>query len=193
MTDGPQVPDPAREPGADAPAATGSHAAGRPWTSAETTVNLGNLGNLGTVDQDPDVVAPPGLTHADKAAVMALPPTSALLIMQRGPSAGARFLLDAQRTVAGRSVDADIFLDDVTVSRRHAEFVREGDDFLVRDIGSLNGTYVNRNRIDSAVLRSGDEVQIGKYRMTFHPSPRREAGHASTPAHRSEERRVGKE
>jgi pSer/pThr/pTyr-binding forkhead associated (FHA) protein len=79
-------------------------------------------------------------------------------------------------------VDADIFLDDVTVSRRHAEFVREGDDFLVRDVGSLNGTYVNRNRIDSAVLRAGDEVQIGKYRLTFHPSPRREAGGAAAPA-----------
>jgi len=65
--------------------------------------------------------------------------------MQRGPSVGARFLLDAPRTVAGRSVDADIFLDDVTVSRKHAEFVRDGDDFVMRDIGSLNGTYVNRS------------------------------------------------
>ncbi|NMR21551.1 FHA domain-containing protein [Cellulomonas fimi] len=98
--------------------------------------------------------------------------------MQRGPSAGARFLLDAPRTVAGRSVDADIFLDDVTVSRRHAEFVREGEDFVVRDIGSLNGTYINRTRIDQAILRAGDEVQIGKYRLTFHPSPVREHGGA---------------
>ncbi len=185
MTDGPQVPGAARDhddAGNGTARATGSHTGGRPWTSAETTVNLGDLGNLGTVDQDPDVLAPPGLTSADKAAVMALPPTSALLIMQRGPSAGARFLLDAERTVAGRSVDADIFLDDVTVSRRHAEFVREGDEFVVRDVGSLNGTYVNRNRIDSASLRTGDEVQIGKYRLTFHPSPRREAGGASGPA-----------
>ncbi len=184
MTHGPQVPEPAREDdaGSGTPG-TGAHAAETGQrSSAETTVNLGNLGNLGTVDQDPDLVTPAGLTAADKAAVMALPPTSALLIMQRGPSAGARFLLDAARTVAGRSVDADIFLDDVTVSRRHAEFVREGDDFLVRDVGSLNGTYVNRNRIDSAVLRAGDEVQIGKYRLTFHPSPRREAGGAAAPA-----------
>jgi pSer/pThr/pTyr-binding forkhead associated (FHA) protein len=108
-----------------------------------------------------------GLTPEQQAAIAALPRTSALLIMQRG---GSRFLLDADRTVAGRSEKADIFLDDVTVSRRHAEFVRELDDFVVRDIGSLNGTYVNRNRIDSALLRAGDEVQIGKYRMLFYPS-----------------------
>ncbi len=95
--------------------------------------------------------APP--SPEEQAAVAALPPTSALLVMQRGPSAGARFLLDADRTVAGRSPDADIFLDDVTVSRKHAEFVREGEGFVVRDVGSLNGTYVNRTRIDQAVLR----------------------------------------
>ncbi len=183
MTDGPQVPDPVRDDaGGGTPRAGGAHSAGASRSSAETTINLGDLGNLGTVDQDPDLLTPAGLTAADKAAVMALPPTSALLIMQRGPSAGARFLLDAVRTVAGRSVDSDIFLDDVTVSRRHAEFVREGDEFIVRDIGSLNGTYVNRNRIDSAVLRAGDEVQIGKYRLTFHPSPRREAAGATAPA-----------
>ena len=123
-----------------------------------------------------EIVAPAGLSGEVRAAVQALPRTSALLVMQRGPSVGARFLLDADRTVAGRSPDADIFLDDVTVSRKHAEFVREGDDFVVRDIGSLNGTYVNRNRIDAVQLRPGDEVQIGKYRMTFHPSPARASG-----------------
>ena len=119
--------------------------------------------------------APVGLTPDETAAVHALPPTSALLVMQRGPSAGARFLLDAERTSAGRSTRSDIFLDDVTVSRRHAEFVREGREFWVRDVGSLNGTYVNRTRIDQQVLRAGDEVQIGKFRMTFHPSPHRDA------------------
>lgn len=113
----------------------------------------------------------PGLSLADSAAVRALPPTSALLIVQRGPSAGARFLLDADRTTAGRATDADIFLDDVTVSRRHVEFLREGDGFVVRDVGSLNGTYVNRERIDHARLRAEDEVQIGKFRLTYHPSP----------------------
>jgi pSer/pThr/pTyr-binding forkhead associated (FHA) protein len=117
-----------------------------------------------------------GLSPDEVVAVHALPPTSALLVMQRGPSAGARFLLDADRTMAGRSTAADIFLDDVTVSRKHAEFVRDGQHFVVRDIGSLNGTYVNRQRIEQAVLRSGDEVQIGKYRLTFHPSPHRDPG-----------------
>ena len=74
---------------------------------------------------------------------------------------------------AGRDTGAEIFLDDVTVSRRHAEFRRSSGGFEVRDVGSLNGTYVNRERIDQSELRSGDEVQIGKYRLTFHPSPRR--------------------
>jgi hypothetical protein len=142
------------------------------WASADTTMSFGP-GVIVPVEPD---VSPAGLSGEEKAAVAALPPTSALLIMQRGPSAGARFLLDDDRTVAGRSPDADIFLDDVTVSRKHVEFVREGGTFVVRDVGSLNGTYVNRNRIEQAVLRAGDEVQIGKFRMTFHPSPARGGG-----------------
>lgn len=109
---------------------------------------------------------------ADMAAVEALPTGSALLVVQRGPNTGARFLLDAERTTAGRRPESDIFLDDVTVSRKHAEFVRRGNQFVVRDVGSLNGTYVQRDRIDEVVLRPGDEVQIGKYRLVFHPSPR---------------------
>lgn len=120
---------------------------------------------------------PGGLSPEEQAAVAALPRHSALLIMQRGPGQGSRFLLDAERTVAGRSEHADIFLDDVTVSRKHAEFVREDDRFVVRDVGSLNGTYVNRSRIDAAALATGDEVQIGKYRLTFHAS--RHAGPAT--------------
>ncbi|WP_182113911.1 MULTISPECIES: FHA domain-containing protein [unclassified Actinotalea] len=137
------------------------------WANADTTISFGD-GVIGAVESDAPRV---GLSPEEHAAVAALPPTSALLIMQRGPSAGARFLLDADRTVAGRSPDADIFLDDVTVSRKHVEFVREREGFVVRDVGSLNGTYVNRSRIEQAVLRAGDEVQIGKFRMTFHPSP----------------------
>lgn len=111
------------------------------------------------------------LTPADQAAIDALPPSSALLVVRRGPNAGSRFLLDADATTAGRHPDSDIFLDDVTVSRRHAEFRRtpEGT-FLVRDVGSLNGTYVNRERIDQALLGNGDEVQIGKYRLRFYAS-----------------------
>src|SRR5690625_467342 len=110
-----------------------------------------------------------------RAAVEALPPESALLIVQHGPNAGARFLLDSERVTAGRHTKADIFLDDVTVSRKHAQFIKEGGNFVVRDVGSLNGTYVNRTRVDEGVLQVGDEVQIGKYRLTFHPSPNRPA------------------
>jgi DNA-binding transcriptional MerR regulator len=114
-----------------------------------------------------------GLSAADQSAIDALPAQSALLVVQRGPNAGraASFSTPNARP-AGRRPDSDIFLDDVTVSRKHAEFVPRGDDFVVRDVGSLNGTYVQRDRIDEAVLRDGDEVQIGKFRMVFHPSRR---------------------
>ena len=111
------------------------------------------------------------LSPGDQAAVDALPPGSALLIVQRGPQSGSRFLLDAQQTRSGRHPDSDIFLDDVTVSRRHADFERVGDgSFRVKDAGSLNGTYVNRERIEETVLTGGDEVQIGKYRLVFFAS-----------------------
>jgi len=119
--------------------------------------------------------AEPGSEGHDSGALEALPPGSALLVVKRGPNAGSRFLLDADTTTAGRHPESDIFLDDVTVSRRHAEFVREGRGFVVRDVGSLNGTYLNRERIDAAGLAGGDEVQIGKYRLVFLVGPRGEA------------------
>ncbi len=112
-----------------------------------------------------------GLSLEEQETIDALPAGSALLIVRRGPSVGARFLLDQERTVAGRHPDADIFLDDVTVSRRHAEFVRHGSSFEVRDMGSLNGTYFDGVLIDQALLHEGAEVQVGKFRMTFYPSP----------------------
>lgn len=104
--------------------------------------------------------------------VDALPAGSALLVVKRGPNAGSRFLLDQSTTSAGRHPESDIFLDDVTVSRRHAEFRREGGEFVVVDVGSLNGTYVNREPVDTAVLANGDEVQIGKFRLVFLTGPR---------------------
>jgi pSer/pThr/pTyr-binding forkhead associated (FHA) protein len=131
----------------------------------ETTISLGAL-------VPPEAAEETGLSGADQAAVDALPEESALLVVQRGPNAGARFLLDAERTTAGRRPESDIFLDDVTVSRKHAEFIRREGQFVVRDVGSLNGTYVDRDRIEEAVLKDGDEVQIGKYRLVFHPSRR---------------------
>ncbi|MGQ0837765.1 glycogen accumulation regulator GarA [Actinokineospora sp.] len=113
---------------------------------------------------------PEGVVEAPSAVpagVDALPAGTALLVVKRGPNAGSRFLLDRDTTSAGRHPDSDIFLDDVTVSRRHAEFRREGGEFVVIDVGSLNGTYVNREPVDQAVLSGGDEVQIGKFRLVF--------------------------
>jgi hypothetical protein len=91
----------------------------------------------------------------------------ALVVRSGGGIAGQPFQPGEGRTLVGRSPECDIFLDDVTVSRRHAEILREGDEFTIRDLGSLNGTYVNRKRIESATLENDDEVQIGKYRLTF--------------------------
>jgi hypothetical protein len=104
---------------------------------------------------------------AESAATEALPTGTALLLVKRGPNAGSRFLLDSELTTVGRHPGSDIFLDDVTVSRRHAEFYRHGAGFVVRDVGSLNGTYVNRERIEETALNDGDEVQVGKFRLTF--------------------------
>lgn len=97
-----------------------------------------------------------------------LPESAAMVVVKRGPNAGSKFTLDADVTRAGRHPDSDIFLDDITVSRRHAEVVRDSDGtFRVRDVGSLNGTYVNRERIEEAPLANGDELQIGKFRLVF--------------------------
>jgi len=118
------------------------------------------------------------LTTGEHAAIAALPPGSALLSVRRGPNAGARFLLNTDVTTAGRNPDADIFLDDVTVSRTHAEFRRIGTAFEVRDLGSLNGTYFDGVRIERALLTDGAEVQVGKFRLTFYASPADLAGQA---------------
>ena len=91
----------------------------------------------------------------------------ALVVRSGGGRAGETFHPEGDRTMIGRSPDCDVFLDDVTVSRRHAVLVRREDGFAIDDQGSLNGTFLNRRRIESAPLEDGDEVQIGKYRLTF--------------------------
>ena len=111
-----------------------------------------------------------GRSAEEQAAVGALPSGSALLVVRRGPNVGARFLLDEDTTTAGRPPSADIFLDDVTVSRRHAQFLRHGTAFEVKDLGSLNGTFFDGVRIETALLSDGAEVQIGKFRLTFYAS-----------------------
>lgn len=112
---------------------------------------------------------PPQPGHAPYSPTV-LPPRMALLVVTQGPNAGARFLLDLDVITAGRSVDSDIFLDDVTVSRAHAEFRRSGDSFAIVDLGSLNGTYVNGERVDQARLRGGDTVQIGRFHLVLRMS-----------------------
>ena len=91
----------------------------------------------------------------------------ALVVRAGGGRAGESFTVDQDRMSIGRTPDAAVFLDDVTVSRKHAELVRDGDTFTISDLGSLNGTFVNKTRIESAQLEDDDEVQIGKYRLTF--------------------------
>jgi pSer/pThr/pTyr-binding forkhead associated (FHA) protein len=91
----------------------------------------------------------------------------ALLVVTRGPNAGSQFLIEKDVTTLGRHPESDIFLDDITVSRRHAEIRRKEGSFNVHDMGSLNGTYVGRNRVDSTQLANGDEVQVGKFKLVF--------------------------
>ena len=136
--------------------------------NASTTMRLSAINPSGlSISPEAPAVA------VDTGTLASLQPGTALLRVDHGPNAGSRFLLDADLTTVGRHPSSDIFLDDVTVSRKHAHFVREGGGFVVRDVGSLNGTYVNRERIDVAQVQTGDEVQIGKFRLVVHLSPAR--------------------
>ena len=143
--------------------------------AAETTATI-QFGHVTASGSGTDKVetSDRALNTLDAAAVDALPAGHALLVVQKGPGAGNRFLLDADIIKAGRHPDSEIFLDDVTVSRSHATFHRDGATFKVSDAGSLNGTYVNRDRIEEVAVKDGDEVQIGKYRLVFF------AGHESS-------------
>lgn len=106
---------------------------------------------------DDDLVIPIGELSKDVA----------VLIVRAGAEAGSRFELSNDITRLGRHPDSEIFLDDITVSRRHAEVQRTAEGYAIADSGSLNGTYVNQERVDRATLRHGDEVQIGKFRLVF--------------------------
>ena len=105
---------------------------------------------------------------APEVTLVEVPHGAGVLVVTRGPNLGARYLLDDNVTVAGRHPDSDIFLDDITVSRRHVEISHvDASTFRIRDVGSLNGTYVNRERIEEATLKPGDEVQIGKFKLVY--------------------------
>ena len=130
---------------------------GAPFTpSTDTTISFLPEDSLGDL-ADEEVSVPAG----------DLSDGTGVLVVKRGPDAGARFVLTGEVTRVGRHPDSEIFLDDVTVSRRHAEFRREATRYIVVDVGSLNGTYVNRERIETTTLKGGDEVQIGKFKLVF--------------------------
>jgi pSer/pThr/pTyr-binding forkhead associated (FHA) protein len=119
---------------------------------------------------DTTVTFSPGELEADLEEEVQISPDEVeggrgVLIVKRGPNAGSKFWLDSDVTHIGRHPESDIFLDDITVSRRHAEIRRGSDGFSLHDVGSLNGTYVNRERVEGAELRSGDEIQIGKFKL----------------------------
>ena len=123
---------------------------------------------MGSVEAEATSTLPPIEVEAEEEAhLRELEPGQACLIVRRGPSAGTIFTLDQDLVTVGRHRDSDIFLNDITVSRRHAELRRDGTKYAVSDLGSLNGTYVNRSRVDSSPLTSGDELQIGKFRLLF--------------------------
>ncbi|HXA31205.1 MAG TPA: FHA domain-containing protein [Acidimicrobiales bacterium] len=109
------------------------------------------------------------LTDDDAAVtLLELPRGVGMLVVKRGPNTGSRYVLESELTKAGRHPESDIFLDDITVSRRHVEIVpKDGGAYVVRDVGSLNGTYVNRERIDEVQLAPGDELQIGKFKLVY--------------------------
>jgi len=135
--------------------------------------NLGNSDELdATRNFSADLIAEDqfALSDDEQAAVDALPSGNALLIVRRGPNKGSRFLLDQDLVTVGRHPNADVFLDDVTVSRRHAEISRSNGKFTIKDLVSLNGTYFEGARVDSQALANGSEIQIGKYHFTFYAS-----------------------
>ena len=125
-----------------------------------STINLG----LRSVDSSDALEQ---LTEEERQVISQLNPDSAMLIIHRGPNRGERFLLNSPETSIGRSGENDVLLDDVTVSRKHANIRRAGERFELVDLGSLNGTYVNNNSIARATLNSGDEIQFGKFHMLF--------------------------
>ena len=129
---------------------------GRPLATASDTTT--GMFRVEEAQEQPDVddhgIDPADLEHG-----------TALLVAVRGPNRGARFLLDRDVVTVGRHPDSDIFLDDITVSRRHAEFRRDMATYWVHDVGSLNGTYVNGKRADDQLLANGDEIQIGKFKL----------------------------
>jgi pSer/pThr/pTyr-binding forkhead associated (FHA) protein len=130
-----------------------------------------SCGNALSTPEEPATITfmpePGDIDEEQSVTIPDLGEGSGMLVVKRGPNAGSKFMLESEVVRAGRHPDSDIFLDDITVSRRHAEFVRRPGGYVVRDVGSLNGTYLNRERIEERDLANGDEVQIGKFKLVF--------------------------
>lgn len=144
----------------------------QPNSKSELTSTL-HLGVRSVVDGSPESALNAllsSITDADRAALTAIldgPADRAMVVIHRGPAKGARFLIDQNQSSIGRSTDSQIFLDDVTVSRKHAAIEVEGGVFTLIDLGSLNGTYLNNQSVAKSALKTGDEIQIGKFHMLF--------------------------
>ena len=144
----------------------------KPDTNGELTSTL-HLGLRSVVDGSPESALTALLSSAsetDRLAITAIidgPADRAMVVIHRGPSKGARFLIDSAEVAIGRSIESPIFLDDVTVSRKHAVIVKEEKSFSIKDLGSLNGTYLNNQSVLNSPLTTGDEIQVGKFHMLF--------------------------
>jgi hypothetical protein len=121
----------------------------------DATITLHSTDEIDGEDEHPDV------------ELVEVPSGAGVLVVTRGPNVGARYLLGDNVVKAGRHPESDIFLDDITVSRRHVEISPKDGGYVLHDVGSLNGTYVNRERIDEVQLAPGDEVQIGKFKLVY--------------------------
>ncbi len=152
-----------RTAAASAAAAAAAPERGRDTRSDDTRGN-DSRDNDTTEHAVVDTGTPPGGVHVDRSAFGR---HEGLFVVNQGPKAGARYALDADLVSVGRDPDSDIFLNDITVSRCHAEVRREGARYWIRDAGSLNGTYINRRLVEDGELTEGDEVQVGKYKLVF--------------------------
>ena len=144
----------------------------QPKSNSELTSTL-HLGVRSVVDGSPESALNALLSSANELDLVALnaildgPTDRAMVVIHRGPAKGARFLIDQNEVAIGRSTDSPVFLDDVTVSRKHAVIEAREGVFTLRDLGSLNGTYLNNQTVSESQLATGDEIQIGKFHLLF--------------------------
>ena len=144
----------------------------QPKSNSELTSTL-HLGIRSVVDGSPESALNALLSSANELDLVALnaildgPADRAMVVIHRGPAKGARFLIDQNEVAIGRSTDSPVFLDDVTVSRKHAVIEGREGVFTLRDLGSLNGTYLNNQTVSESQLATGDEIQIGKFHLLF--------------------------